>query len=111
MDEVEEGPRFVAVVETPVCRWCGNRAILEVDLERLRLWENGMLITEAFPDLDADQRELLISGTHAHCWDAMWSRFDDGELRSCDECGEVEDAGEFPDQDNGRCAECAERNG
>jgi hypothetical protein len=27
--------------------------------------------------LDADQRELLISGTHAHCWATLWGPEDE----------------------------------
>jgi hypothetical protein len=43
----------------------------------LRWSELGEDILTALPDLDADQRELLISGTHAHCWEVMWQGFDE----------------------------------
>jgi hypothetical protein len=61
-------------VYTPTCRMCGSRGLLEdVDAEGYRRWRfAGVNIVEALPDLDADQRELLISGTHAHCWEKMW---------------------------------------
>jgi hypothetical protein len=32
----------------------------------------GMLIQDVFPDLDADEREFMISGTHPVCWDEMF---------------------------------------
>jgi len=61
-------------VYTPTCRMCGKRGVLDdVDAESYRLWRfAGMNIVDAFPEFDADQRELLISGTHAHCWEKMW---------------------------------------
>jgi len=29
-------------------------------------------IQDALPSLSADERELLMTGTHAHCWEKMW---------------------------------------
>lgn len=60
-------------VETPRCMMCGRRAVLEVPVEGLRRWQAGELVQVAFPGLDQGQRELLISGTHDHCWQAMWN--------------------------------------
>jgi len=58
---------------------CGNRSTLhDVDaLGYIRWSELGEDILLALPDLDADQRELLISGTHAHCWEKMWAGHDE----------------------------------
>ena len=66
-------------VLTRKCVVCGERGILEdVDaLGFLRWKELGENILDALPDLDADQRELLISGTHAHCWEKMWAGHDE----------------------------------
>jgi hypothetical protein len=61
-------------VMTRPCVVCGNRSTLQ-DVNALgyiRWKELGQEIQDALPDLDADQRELLISGTHAHCWEKMW---------------------------------------
>jgi hypothetical protein len=62
------------IVTTMPCKVCGNRSVLHgVDALGYLLWtELGQEIQDALPDLDADQRELLISGTHAHCWEKMW---------------------------------------
>jgi hypothetical protein len=38
----------------------------------IRWSELGENIQDALPQLDTEQRELLISGTHAHCWEKMW---------------------------------------
>ncbi len=66
-------------VLTRKCVVCGERGMLEdVDaLGFLRWKELGENILDALPDLDADQRELLISGTHAHCWEKMWEGHDE----------------------------------
>ena len=67
------------IVTTQPCRMCGNRSTLhDVDaLGYIRWSELGEMIQDALPDLDADQRELLISGTHAHCWEKMWAGHDE----------------------------------
>ena len=58
-------------IRTPRCILCGGHATLAVDADAHRRWQNGTLIQDAFPDLDADARELLVSGTHAACWGAL----------------------------------------
>jgi hypothetical protein len=35
-------------------------------------WKEGMLIQDAMPELSADERQLLISGTCGKCWDKMF---------------------------------------
>jgi hypothetical protein len=61
-------------VMTPKCPMCGKRGILKnVDaLGYIRWSELRENIQDALPSLDADQRELLMTGTHAHCWEKMW---------------------------------------
>jgi hypothetical protein len=63
-----------AVVKTPRCCVCGNTSEAgPVDLDGLARWHSGALIQEALPELSADDRELLISGTHPLCWDDLTS--------------------------------------
>jgi len=38
-------------------------------------WKKGKLIRQAFPYLNAGDRELLISGTCGDCFDNMFRRF------------------------------------
>jgi hypothetical protein len=47
---------------------CGNTGEVRVKHANYRRFLQGLEVQVAFPDLDVDQRELLISGTHAHCW-------------------------------------------
>lgn len=35
-------------------------------------WKRGMLIQDAFPNLDADDREFIKTGVTPEEWDAMW---------------------------------------
>jgi len=62
------------IVTTRKCPVCGNRSVLhDVDaLGYIRWTEMGHNIQDALPGLDADQRELLMTGTHAHCWERLW---------------------------------------
>ena len=66
-------------VVTPECVVCKERGMLEgVDaLGFIRWSELGENIQDALPELDEDQRELLMTGTHAHCWEKMWEGFDE----------------------------------
>ncbi len=40
---------------------------------KLKAWVNGNKIQEVLPELSADQRELLISGTCGPCFDRMFA--------------------------------------
>ena len=62
---------MTSVVAVP-CRCCQKVTDLQVDLEKFVAWQQGELIQNALPELDADQRELLISGTCPTCWDEMF---------------------------------------
>jgi len=66
------------IVRTRPCPMCGNRSVLEdVDpLGYIRWIEMGEMIQDVLPELDEDQRELLMTGTHAHCWERMWDGYD-----------------------------------
>lgn len=59
-------------VTTPPCTVCGNTSEVEVDPVAFSRWRRGALAQVAFPDLNADQRELLITGTHPQCWDTIF---------------------------------------
>ena len=64
-------------VITPRCTVCKQPGQLEVDERGWALWQSGAYIQDALPELDADQRELLISGTHAHCWERLFGGDDE----------------------------------
>jgi len=62
---------MTSVVAVP-CRLCNGVTDLTVNVEGFVAWQGGKLIQDALPELDADQRELLISGTCPTCWDEMF---------------------------------------
>jgi hypothetical protein len=67
---IEEKP--VMLVETQPCTVCGKRAAVEVPEAGYVKWQGGQLIQRALPTLTDDERELLMTGTHSHCWDAQF---------------------------------------
>ena len=38
---------------------------------------NGDAIQDCFPELNAGEREFLLTGTPPHVWDAMFARYHD----------------------------------
>lgn len=59
-------------IVTPKCLHCNLYGIVEVDSDAYKSWKfGGVVIQNAFPDMDVDDREQIKSGTHAACWDDM----------------------------------------
>lgn len=61
---------------TKACTVCKKASIVKVNPVALKRWQNGELVQRCFPSMSTDDRELLISGTHSHCWDKL---FGEGE--------------------------------
>ena len=61
---------------TPACPHCGETWDILVSGVGLRAWKRGALIQVAFPRLTAEERELMMTGFHPHCWDEVFG--DDG---------------------------------
>ena len=61
------------------CPFCGKTAIVEVPTDGFIAWQGGATVQRAFPNLDADTRERLVSGICPTCWDKMFSVPDDDE--------------------------------
>jgi len=60
------------LIETRRCIHCGENGILELSNDGIAKYENGALIQEAFPDIDIQMREQIISGIHPKCWNEMF---------------------------------------
>jgi hypothetical protein len=56
---------------TPPCVSCREVSTVEVEERQLKEYLAGSLIHAAFPDLTADERELIMSGIHPTCWDQI----------------------------------------
>jgi len=46
-----------------------NTMELDITQDQLDAWQNGTLIQDAFPELNADQREFIMTGITAESWD------------------------------------------
>lgn len=65
-------------VQTKPCMHCGKTSEVEMTGEQHhRYYEQREFVQVVFPDWTADQRELLISGTHPACWDVMFPEEED----------------------------------
>lgn len=60
------------------CIQCGKISVITLDKEKFMRWQNGELIQRVFPEMSAEDREVLISGTHPKCWKQLWEGEDDG---------------------------------
>jgi hypothetical protein len=61
-----------AVNVTTQCPDCKNGYILTVDMDRFEKWLRGIFfVQDAFPTLNANDRERLITGFCPKCWDKM----------------------------------------
>lgn len=64
--------------------YCQKSATIELTPAEERQYErlvSGEVthIQDAFPEWSADKRELLITGTHPECWDAIFEDVDEEE--------------------------------
>lgn len=63
----------ITFVVTPACMVCQQTSIVQMtDGQWEALKWGGRHVQEVFPDWSNDQRELLITGTHPDCWEAMF---------------------------------------
>lgn len=65
-------PISVVEVACRPCVVCGKASIMTVDKAGYEAWQSGTHIQYAFPEMSADEREILISGTHPECWEILW---------------------------------------
>ena len=54
------------------CAYCLEVHTFECSTRGVVAWQAGELIQNALPELSADQREMMISGTCGDCWDKMY---------------------------------------
>ena len=68
MEKEKENP-YVQVT----CRDCGKIYEIPVSQSRIDEWySKGTFAQDEFPELTADQRELLISGICPNCWNKLF---------------------------------------
>ena len=69
-EDQDNGLVTVITHNCPGCQHPGR--VTDVKPAALQAWLDGAHIQDVMPELSADTRELLISGMHADCWDALF---------------------------------------
>lgn len=59
------------------CIHCGVMHHPTCTQAEYKAWMGGAFVQTAFPNMSADNRELLISGTCGTCWDDLFGGFDE----------------------------------
>jgi hypothetical protein len=57
----------------------GSQFSIVTKLEDAQRWVNGELIQNCFPHLNADDREILMTGIDAQAWEEMFAGSEDDE--------------------------------
>ncbi len=58
--------------QTKPCPYCHHTSNIQLDEDKLQAWRQGEHVQNVWPEKSADNRELLITGTHPKCWDEMF---------------------------------------
>lgn len=61
------------------CQYCGKEIQINVTQEQIDKYQSGELIQRAFPNLTAEQREMLLTGTCGECWDKIFPHDGDAD--------------------------------
>jgi len=64
---------------TRPCPFCHEVSVLSLRPVDVARWESGELISTVWPDMSADDRELIITGTCDDCWNTNMRDFDESE--------------------------------
>lgn len=64
-------------VQTPRCSECHRTSVVELPLLGYEAWAAGAFVQDAFPGMPREEREMLITGTHPACWDAIFADLED----------------------------------
>ena len=59
------------ICKTYTCNTCGKSRTISLDIHEYKSWKNGKCIQQAFPEIDTNTRELMISGMCGKCFEAM----------------------------------------
>ena len=59
-------------VKTKPCMVCDKYEVWSLNREAVTRWQEGENIQSVFPDMKAEDREVLITGTHPACWDKLF---------------------------------------
>lgn len=86
------------------CPFCGELAHVTVPGKGLWAWEHGEFVQVAFPDLNAEEREMVMTGTHGACWDEAFPEPEEGCPNGCGDTVEYDE-----EMDTVVCLKCGWR--
>jgi hypothetical protein len=61
------------------CMLCGKPSSVTVDDEGYQKYRKGAFVQDAFPHLSADEREIIISGSHPGCFNEAFDEHPGGD--------------------------------
>lgn len=61
----------------PVCPICSATNSVTVSAVAFKAWQSGVFAQVAFPELEAEIREMLITGICPPCWEDMFGDNDE----------------------------------
>ena len=71
---------------TKQCSWCGDFIVIEMTYRQHEAYVGKTsYVQDIFPHISKEDREMLISGTHAHCWNEMFAELDEEEEEEINE--------------------------
>lgn len=63
-------------VVTPVCAFCGKPGKVTMPKAAWEAFNNGAFVQRAWPEGSAEDREMLINGTHGPCFKRAFKDWD-----------------------------------
>ena len=85
LDDIKAGTKPVV---TKICSHCGGHTTFLARFDSLDRWRNGILVQHVWPDVPIAERETLVSGLHAECWDELFKEDEDERIiHDCPNCG------------------------
>ena len=55
-----------------MCPFCGLENVVEMPDTSYAIWQAGVPIQDAWPHSTPAMREAVLTGSHEHCWAAIW---------------------------------------
>ena len=62
----------MATITTQACMGCGKTSQLDLTDAEVAALQAGEMVQNALSTRTADERELVITGTHGACWDELF---------------------------------------
>jgi len=69
----------VVLARSTACFVCRQQTVLRLLQDDLAKFQRGVHVQDAFPYLDANEREMVLTGIHSSCWDSMFTDNGDGD--------------------------------